>query len=142
MAFPKIINIPEGDEGALQYHYKRVEVSSAEILTANSAPLELVEAPGAGYILIPILAVWNYDFVSVVYGANVDLDIRLDTGGIILQQAGLIALGANRIVFSGIGTLGGAQIANNAIILTEPSGDPTGGDGTLTISLWYVILKL
>ncbi|GAG67338.1 unnamed protein product [marine sediment metagenome] len=142
MAVPKIIQIPEGDEGALQYHYKRTEVSSAEILTLNSVPLELVEAPGTGSILMPITAIVKYYYGTIVYATNLNLIILLDNGTIVLNFNNLISLGADTVMFSGTGTLAPAQLENEGIELSVQTGDPTAGDGTLVVHLWYINIVL
>ena len=147
MAIPKIIQIPIGDEGALQYHYKRIEISSAEILTTNSVPTVFpIDAPGAGYILLPITSLVSYDFVSVVYGTNTTIGIYY-TGGVLpiydltqVPGTDIITLGADAI--SSYNAVPNIPIENATLELREPTGDPTGGDGTLVIYLWYIILKL
>ena len=143
MALPKIIQIPEGDEGALQWHYKRVEVSSAEILTLFSAPKELVEAPGAGKMAAPIHAICKYHFVTTPYD-NVNDDIQINTEGaatyLIIFNNMLSRVADWRGVRS-IRQLDIDQPENARIILTEDV-DPTGGDSTLTVYLWYIILTL
>lgn len=142
MAVPKIIQIPEGDEGALQYHYRRIEVSSAEILTLFSAPKELVEAPGVGYILMPINAVAFMHFGTIAYdNTNDDPEIKTATGTKNMGFTNILSEVADKIMFQPLGLATGAQVENEALILTEDV-DPTLGDGTLTIYLWYIKLEL
>jgi hypothetical protein len=44
-----------------------VEVSSAELLAINSSPIEIIPAPGAGKIVVPVSTVVFYYFGSVPY---------------------------------------------------------------------------
>ena len=142
MTEPKIIQFPLGLRENLQYHYTKVEISSAEILAINATPKELVAAPGAGYMLMPIHAITDYSYLTAPYATNTDLTIihsgevpkLLDVQGVINQVVDKIQTG----VLSEIKAL----ISNKALNLTELTGDPTGGSGTLTIYLWYINLEL
>ena len=144
MPDPKIIQFPLGLRENLQYHYTKVEVSSAEILTANSAPITLVAAPGAGKMLIPIIVSYFYDYATAVYATNTELDVYHSTGVIKLNQiAGVIDQAADRYGISHSANVHISNITpNEALILKGPVGDPTGGGGTLTIYLWYINLEL
>ena len=143
MPLPKIIQFPLGlTENHLQFHYVKTEVTSAEILAINAVPKVLVTAPGAGFILMPIFAITDYDYITAAYATNTDLSIvhngevakLIDVQGVISQVADIIQTG----VLSGLRGL----ISNKALELTELTGDPTGGDGTLTVYLWYINLEL
>ncbi len=143
MAVPKIIQIPEGDEGALQYHYKRIPVDSAAILTLFSAPKELVEAPGAGYILMPIHSIVKLNFGTIAYG-NVNNDPQIKVQGAtdyIMVFINILSEAADFRMFRAIREINIDQPENAAIILTEDA-EPTLGDGTLVIHLWYIKLKI
>lgn len=142
MAIPKVIQIPIGDQTVLQYHYKQIEISSAEILTLNSAPPELVEAPGAGKILMPIHSIAKLHYGTVAYdGINNDPEIKTATGTKNMGFSNILSEVADKIIFQPLLSSSEAQAENEALILTE-NVDPTLGDGTLTIYLWYIILEL
>lgn len=143
MAEPKIIQFPIGDVHHLQWRYKKVGVSSAEILTLNSAPKELVPAPGAGYVLIPVVAVVGYIFNTAPYDTNVALTI-IHSGDIqeLIQIEDLIDQLANRTMVCHPSTKVITSGINKALELTELIGDPATGSGTLTIYLWYINLEL
>ena len=141
MPNPKVIEFPLGTQYNLQYHFKQIEVSSAELLAINGAPKSLVVAPGAGNIIFPINVAAYLHFGTVVYATNISIDIRHTTGtNYLMSLAGLIDKAADRIV--GAASQYTPLIINEPLILTEPTGNPTGGDGTLTIYLWYINLEL
>ena len=142
MAFPKIIQIPEGDEGALQYHYKRTEVSSAQILTLNSAPLELVEAPGAGYVLSPMEMIIDYQFETIAYATNTRLQLINDSADVYMNDDGPLPSIIDYISIGSVPLFPTPAHENESLRLTVNTGDPTAGDGTLTIHLWYIKLLL
>ena len=145
MALPKIIQFPLGDTENLQYHYTKVNISSAEILALNSTPVTLVTAPGAGYVLMPINAIVKMNFGTIVYGANTDLGIVHD--GLttqLLPLAALINRASDWIKFIPLCEQGysAATSENKSLDLLCDTGDPTGGDGNLDIYLWYIKLLL
>ncbi len=143
MALPKIINIPIGDEVVLQYYYKQIEVSAAEILTLFSAPKELVAAPGVGNILMPIHAVAKYNFVTTAYG-NVNDDPQIKLSGAadyLMVFVNILSQVADFRMFRDSRELTIDQSENTALILTEDV-DPNLGDSTLTVYLWYINLVL
>ena len=145
MPNPKIIEFPLGTQYNLQYHYTgKISVSSAELLAINSVPKTLVAAPGAGFVLIPITAVGVYSFLTAAYAGNTSLKI-IHTG--LTDQ--LIGLGSliDQIVNTTIQAFGqtGAPITNGTnkgLTLTELTGDPITGAGSLDIYLWYIKLEL
>lgn len=143
MADPKIIQFPLGLTENLHYHYTKVEVSSAGILILNSAPTTLVVAPGAGKILLPIHVVASYTFDTVAYDTNTALSIIHDGKAVeLIGLAGIINQGANIIKQVSGGITPFEITANLALQLTELTGDPATGGGTLTIYLWYIRLEL
>lgn len=143
MPLPKIIQIPLGDAAHLQYYFKQIEVSSAEILTLFSAPTTLVTAPGAGHILMPIHSIIKYNFVTTAYG-NVNDDPQIKVQGAtdyIMVFPNLLSQAADFRMFRAIREINIDQPENAGIILTEDV-DPNLGDSTLTVYLWYINLEL
>ena len=145
MPLPKIIQFPLGLAENLQYHYTKVNVSSAEILALNSTNKTLVAAPGAGKILMPIHAIVKLNFGTIVYATNTDLEIvhngltapLMQFPAFITQAADWIAMIPllNRLYSA-------ATAENKSLDLNCDTGDPTGGDGNIDIYLWYIILEL
>jgi len=143
MPLPKIIQFPLGLTENLQYHYTKVNVSSAEILALNSTPVTLVTAPGAGYVLMPINAIAKLNFGTIAYdGTNDDPVIKNQgDGGYSIVFSSLLSEIADKIMFQPLGNSTVARTANTALVLTEDV-DPTLGDGNLDIYLWYIKLLL
>ena len=143
MALPKIIQIPEGDEGALQYHYKRLVLTSAQILTSFATPIEIVAAPGAGKILAPIFAIAQTNYGTITYATNTSLYVYWNS---VLDSLGPISLARTedyiQILNDAIAADVLAIFENQNLTLKTQTGNPTAGDGTLTVYLWYIILLL
>ena len=145
MPLPKIIQFPLGLTENLQYHFVKVSIGSGAILTANTIPITLVTAPGAGKVLMPIFAVGAYVFDTAPYDTNVD-DL-----GIIHQGQAVSLLGIGGLINSAVDIttqiLPQQSVAitagtNKALQLKELVGNPATGSGTLTIYLWYINLEL
>jgi len=140
MPLPKIIEIPIGDSGALQYHYVAKHISSAEILTLNSVPVELVAAPGAGKALIMVKAMASLSYGTLAYATNTTLQFENDSGDDQGSLAGVLNNGSDIMK---LWLDHSSEIKENeALNLSVVGGDPTAGDGTLDIYLWYINLVL
>ncbi len=123
--------------------YVKVAVSSADILQLNSIPKTLVIAPGSGKILIPVFAIAKLTFGSGAYDStNNDPQIKLSGAtDYLMGFPNLLSQGSNFRIFRSMRELNIDQPENAALILTEDV-DPTSGDGTLAIYLWYKIVTL
>ncbi len=143
MAVPKIIQIPEGDEGALQYHYKRLVLTSADILTSFATPIEIVAAPGANKMLIPIEMIARTDYGTGTYATNTTLRLLWNS---VTQAWDTIDLARTEDYiqienYYDVVSVE-ANVVNQNLTLQTQTGNPTAGDGTMTIYLWYIILTL
>ena len=127
-------------------------LTAAQILALNGTPVQIVAAPGAGKILLPILGTAQYKFNTTAY-ANVTGAILTigpsplaATGqGIEFQATGLIDQTVNTIDLEPVFCTGPqTNWANLALVITNEggSGEFTTGDGTLVITLWYMTLTL
>ena len=145
MAIPKIIQIPEGDEGALQYHYKRLVLTSAQILASFATPIEIVETPGVGKILTPILLIAKTNYGTITYATNTTMTLRWNSVTATLDNISLARtedyIEIENEYGGGLASAEG-NVANQNLTLKTATGNPTAGDGTMTIYLWYIILTL
>ena len=117
-----------------------VTLSSADILDLHNTPVTLVAAPGAGKYLMPHAIVVWVGYVTTPYTVSDDLSIRYVTGDDISLDAATAAV----FNFSGFRKLlllddiaGDDGIVNKGIEMYVRAGALTGGDGTLTVTVWY-----
>jgi hypothetical protein len=128
--------------------YVKVELSSAEIKALNSSPKQLVAAPGAGKILIPTFAMVKYTYGTIPYATNTSgaIDYPSVFNGLIDLSNTSYSGSANKMTYAAMlkdpysDTLASAE--NKALTFWNPSADPTAGDGTLTVHLWYKEITL
>lgn len=112
-------------------------VTDAEILTLNSVPIELVPAPGAGFVIVPILLFISTDFAAGAYTA---FNVTLDINGI-PQFTGPTFTAGNRI-YSEIKLTVDELSSNldNQPLMILADVDPTGGNAANTMYVQCVYL--
>jgi hypothetical protein len=127
-----------GAIGGYQY-YSAVTISSADILTLSSVPVELLPAPGAGNYYDTKFII-EYTFNTTPYASLGSVFI---TDGInsAYEVFNFNALGADTvfIVQSMSGPTNTGVYPNNPLYLTQQTANPTSGDGDLLVKIWYSI---
>lgn len=122
-------------------------ITSAQILTLNSAPLEIVAAPGAGKYIEVVSGSIAFTYVSTTYTTNLVLQL-INTGADISQlesQLGLSSTISKNTRFETQVTTPAAStqiITNTALKVKVKTGNPTIGDGTAIIKVLYRIVTI
>jgi hypothetical protein len=127
-------------------------LSSADILGMGSSPVTVVDAPGAGRMVVPVGGVLrtdtlgSADYVGVnewrllysggagsgfAFGAGAVLQ-ALDTGG--PTETAL----EGSVWHDAVGLRAAADDA--ALVVDNGGSSPTGGDHTVTVTVWYVVV--
>jgi len=124
----------------------KLTIATADVLTLNTTPIEIVAAPGAGYAIEVISASMKMVYVSATYATNTSLE--LITAGATNSQASTVIKNSASTIrrFADATTLASAtatQLVDNAALnVTVASGDPTAGDSDITIYVTYRIITL
>ena len=121
----------------------KVSLSSAQILSAFTTPIEIIPAPGAGKFIAPLNISIKYNFVTAAYDTNVDVAFKIGTGEIV--DTNDILNSGNNLLFNIVitnyyGIL--SNIENQNMVFTVPVGNPTDGDSTLDVYVTYQIITL
>jgi hypothetical protein len=124
----------------------KLTIATADVLTLNTTPIEIVAAPGAGYAIEVISASMKMVYVSATYATNTSLEL-LTAGATNSQASTVIKNSASTIRrFADATTLASATatqlVENAALNVTVASGDPTAGDSDITIYVTYRIITL
>lgn len=117
-----------------------VTLSSADILSLHTTPVTLVPAPGAGKWLNVHRAVASMAFGTVAY--TIADGVAVFVGTLIpADLTNSLTAGADRIeTFEGqVTNFSPSVVENEALLITDAVADPTDGDGTLTVTVWYSI---
>lgn len=123
--------------------YATYNLSSAEILNSFSVPVTIL--PGVALIThVPLLIVWETTYNSAAYATNTNAVIRaVGSSERIVQQSGLLAFGASGFAVSSTLTVGSFQtqiVKGAALTFGTLVGNPTAGDGTILVHIYYIDL--
>lgn len=124
----------------------KLTIATADVLTLNTTPIEIVAAPGAGYAIEVISASMKMVYNSATYATNTSLE--LITAGATNSQASTVIKNSVSTIrrFADATTLASAtatQLVDNAALnVTVASGDPTAGDSDITVYVNYRIITL
>jgi hypothetical protein len=120
----------------------KVDVSSAEILALFTTPKQLVAAPGSGKMILPISAMYYVHAGGIAYATNTDLSISL-SGTISTTVDAPLSSASNKIeVVAPVFTNNNATAINAALFVRASGGNPTAGNGTLTVYVTYKIITI
>lgn len=125
-----------------------VTIPSADILTSNTTPVQLIAPAGSGkaIVLLPTSTLTG-TYNSITYTTNLSVDVYTDTA----TDAQLVF--SNFLNFTTTRTsLGSIQaatsagdtqiIANKGIYMQTTTGNPAAGNSDLTFNLQYIIIDL
>jgi hypothetical protein len=147
---------PPGGSGLVQS--VKMTITSAQILALNSSPITVIAAPGANKFIYVFGAVYRTHFGTTRYTVS-DQTIGLyyppASTGDIADSAGAgsgVGTALNSLVDSIVFTTNGSvpfgggdgvsALANNSVVLSSQSADPTGGDGTMSLNVLYCVLDV
>ena len=122
-----------------------VELTPAQVKTLNSTPITIVGAV-SGYAIEVISASVKIDFNTTAYATNTSLHLHIDGADDNVGQIG------NNILLATVDQISSAYapsnpssgqtqvLANAALQVKVPNGDPTTGDSTVTVYVNYRLI--
>ncbi len=118
-------------------------ISTAQILTGNSVPVDIIAAPGANRVLVPVAAFVYYDYNSIAYATNVDFQLQIN-GRLVFNVASMLDQVADQFVLMSVTNSGvtSSTYANQALKFKVTTGDPTAGNSPIYIKVVYTIVDL
>ena len=122
-----------------------ITIATADVLTLNTTPVEIVPAPGAGYAIQVVAASFGLTFNTTAYATNVTIGIGQASSE---PQVELQCLDAtvntirNINPHSATATTDTQIKENHSLIVSTRTGDPTAGDSDLKVYLTYKIIEL
>ncbi len=118
-------------------------ITSSEILSLNTTPIEVIAAPGSGKAIQVVGALAETaSSVGSSYGTNTDLGLFSSGAGTeqALNTGILLASAAEKSIFSIVDS--GIAADNNAINAKVKTGDPTAGDFDVKITVLYTEIEV
>lgn len=115
----------------------QVSLTPAQLLALNSNPITLVPAQGPGTLIVPIAATANYTFGTTPY-STATLIIGAGSFNKLFTDSTSLADTQNSIrVFQPFtGLSAGTASLNSPLVL---NGAPSGGDGSLVVTVSYIV---
>ena len=123
-----------------------ITIPTAEVLTLNSIPVEIVPAPGAGYAIEVLSASVKMVYNSTAYATNVILQI--ENAGATYPTDKLQCLDATVSMFKQLSSLSTSTVSNTqmlenaALNVTVSGGEPTTGNSDIKVYVTYRIMTL
>jgi hypothetical protein len=123
---------------------KKVTITSEQLLSLDGGgTIELIEAPGAGKVIVPISFACFLDFNTIAYDLSSDINIKSGTTG-----GGFGAVDADELNSSSdvyftvtLSPYPGATLeVNGALNIVATTQTITQGDSPLTLSITYKIV--
>lgn len=139
---PDVLKIADNAEHGSIIREVSLTIASADVLTLNSTPIEIVAAPGAGKAIEVVNASLTTDFNSAAYTTNTTLFLRA-AGATGVQadnsiNASVTRTGRFRLQDTSSSGATDTQIIENAALeVYVASGNPAAGDSDITINLAY-----
>lgn len=125
--------------------FKTVTIPTAEVLTGNSAPVEVVGAV-AGKIIMPLFVLTTLTYNSVAYTTNLRTQIIYDgaTDALLETPTAFLSGTTTKTVLMNVNTINGVtdtQVLDNAALLWKvETGNPLAGDSDVTLNIVYVLV--
>jgi hypothetical protein len=124
-----------------------LSIATADVLTLNSTPIELVAAQGAGKVIEILSATVKIVYVSAAYAANTNLQL-LTSGATDAQFDNdklLVATVSTHRRMTGLEPTAATDtqlLENAAVNVTVETGDPTTGDSDIEIFVTYRVITV
>lgn len=115
----------------------RVTIPTASVLTLFTTPFEIIPAPAAGQVILPLRAVLFLVDGSVDYTTNTNLFLATETG---TDVASFDIGDVNTTPQVNNGTAGGVVKAGEALQAKVATGNPTTGDYDIELLVFYQLI--
>jgi len=120
------------------YQLKRT-ITSAEVLSMNSTPINIISAPGSGKVIKILTGFVWVDYNTATYASGGQLELRF--GSDIMGTAAVGSITTATDLLSNLYPIAAATTSslNQALLLSNVTADFTTGDSEVKIILYYTI---
>lgn len=127
----------------------QVTLTNAQVLALNGTPIQIVASPGsANVVVLPISATMAYTFAVAAYATNTELDLIHAGSSVAMMKTSINQASSTFAQFASNATAtpsaGNNFIANAALNLFVPAGNPTGGNvgASIKITVLYTLMSV
>lgn len=118
-------------------------ISSAQILTGFTTPVEVVPAQGANKVIIPIAFAIRMDFLTAAYATNTTFTFTINGVSVFGNITDVLTAAADQVRILTVPTLTTTTDLRNAAMTWQVStGNPTAGAGTMKVSVIYTVVDM
>lgn len=133
--------------GAFPVASATVTLTSAQVLAIFTTPVTIVPAPGSGLALVPVAWLSNYTYGGTAYtdgGGNFQLQAGTSVLGSFATAAGFWTASASemKLLSNFTPNLTVTNWANKAVTVQQSTGNPTLGNGTVTVTVAYMVVPV
>lgn len=116
-------------------------LSSAEILTLSSVPIQIIAAPGSGKHLVLCWATCRLNFNSIAYATGSTLSITSAGAAqtVLGKTSAFITSSATVWAYMNYNTIAGTSVASNTAVNVILGSNPTLGNSTVDVNVTYYI---
>jgi len=124
-----------------------VNIPTASVLTLNTVPIEVIPAPGAGFMVVIEKVVGYIAYVAPVYATNVNLQLIYAGAGDAIVESSLLLVktttGYQELPFLYTIAAGTTQMISNAAVNARVEvGDPTAGSSDITLYITWSLIAV
>jgi hypothetical protein len=132
------------DEGLLwpSIQTETITITSSQILDLFTTRVELVSSLGDGSVILPIAAYVSLSGVGTPYATNTDVRILGANAAPSSQYWGTFSISSatDTELYVTNGLASGARLyADQSLYVQANNGNPTAGDGVLSVTILYVL---
>jgi hypothetical protein len=134
--------IEMGGDAALMK--RKVRVTSAEILTAFTTPVELVPQPVSGKVIVPVKIARVVNYGTTPYATNTTSRFYIQDAGsnLVTGIANDLAFNSNRVDLFDFQTSQQALRTEKPFLFSVLAGNPTAGDSDIFLHVYYILMTL
>lgn len=118
-------------------------ISSAQILTGFTTPVEVVPAQGTNKVIIPIAFAIRMDFLTAAYATNTTFTLQINGVSVFGNITDVLTAAADQVRVLTIPTLTTTtDLRNKNMTWQVSTGNPTAGGGSLKVSIIYTVVDM
>jgi hypothetical protein len=124
------------------YTTGQLTIPTASVLTANSSPVQLVGAPGSGYMILPVCIAMKLVYNSVAYTTNTSVQFLINSQTLTATVATFLAGTSDKWAITPVSAVQyTTTLENQGLYFSVLTGNPTAGNSDLLITVLYRIIS-